>query len=294
MKFRLFRKNKKPKETVDVEIQFTAICSRYESQLRSLVSEWEGLTEKWDAKAATIAETVKNETNQSWLEKFSNDPQSQMKAEFMRVSMYVVRIKKSIRREFKLLRKAYDKQNARILKTRINSWLDELIGSSDLSINPAFLTFKIEFRSRRYGSKLNKQRELKKSASRAESQRIRTEQIARERERQVREEERLVQLRRQEDQKYKCLKCGSYPSAREAAANFAKNYYKHQKMVLKGEQIQRSGEESLASALKWKRRFGEAALVEMNLRQKEVRQYHAPDICSECGVDWTPLNFPIR
>jgi hypothetical protein len=283
MKFRLFRKDKKPKETVDVEIQFTAMCSRYESQLRKLVSEWESLTEKWDAKAATIAETVKNETNQSWLEKFSNDPQSKMKAEFMRVSMYVVRIKKSIRREFKLLRKAYDKQNARILKTRINSWLDGLIGSSDLSINPAFLTFKIEFHAWRYGSKLNKQRELKKSASKAEAQRIRTEQIARERERQVRE-----------DEKSKCLKCGSYPSAREVAANFAKNYYKQQKMVLRGEQIQRSGEESLASALKWKRRFGEAALVEMNLRQKEVRQYHAPDICSECGFDWTPHNFPIR
>lgn len=294
MKFRLFRKNKKPKETVDVEIQFTAICSRYESQLRSLVSEWEGLTEKWDAKAATIAETVKNETNQSWLEKFSNDPQSQMKAEFMRVSMYVVRIKKSIRRDLKRIRKSSDNQNVKILETKVKSWLDEVIGNSDLSVHPAFLTIKIDSRSRRYGSKLNKHRELKKRASKAEAQRIRTEQIVRERERQVREEERLGRLRRQEDEKSKCLKCGSYPSAREAAANFAKNYYKHQKMVLKGEQIQRSGEESLASALKWKRRFGEAALVEMNLRQKEVRQYHAPDICSECGVDWTPLNFPIR
>ena len=294
MKFRLSRKNKKPKETVDVEIQFAAICSRYESQLSRLIAEWESLTEKWDAKAATIAESVKNETNQSWLEKFTNDSQSQMKADFMRVSMYVVRIKKSIRREFKLLRRAYDKQSFRILKAKINSWLDELIGTSDLSIHPAFLTFKIEFRAWRYGSKLNKHRELKKSAGKAESQRIRTEQIVRERERQAREEERLGRLRSQEDEKSKCLKCGSYPSAREVAANFAKNYYKHQKMVLKGEQIQRSGEESLASALKWKRRFGEAALVEMNLRQKEVRQYHAPDICSECGVDWTPLNFPIR
>ena len=294
MKFRLSRKNKKPKETVDVEIQFAAICSRYESQLSSLITEWESLTEKWDAKAATIAETVKNETDQSWLEKFTNDPKSGMKADFIRVSMYVVRIKKSIRREFKLLRRAYDKQSFRILKTKINSWLDEVIGTSDLSIHPAFLILKIEFRSWRYGSKLNKHRELKKSAIRAESKRIRTEQIVRERERQVREEERLVQLRRQEDQKSKCIKCGSYPSAREAAANFAKNYYKQQKMVLKGEQIQRSGEESLVSALKWKRRFGEAALVEMNLRQKEVMQYHAPDICSECGVDWTPLNFPIR
>jgi hypothetical protein len=276
------RKKKLQKRIIDVESEFAAICSRYELLLRGLVSEWEILTEKWDAKAATIGETVTNETNQSWLEKFSINPQSNMKAEFTKVSMYVFRIKKSIRREFKLIRKAYDKQNVRILKTRIDSWLDELIGTSDLSIHTAFLSFKIEFRAQRYGSKLNKHRELKKNAAKAEAERNRVWQVEARKGNQKREQESNLRFQQAEEIRLTCKTCKSSPSMREERERNQITIDKILRERIKAEQRTRKGEKGMADALKWNMRFGEAALIEMNSRQREQTSIDLPSRCPEC------------
>ena len=98
MKFRLFRKNKKLKETVDVESGFAEICNRYESKLRELCVDWDELTKKWDLLFESLDERVRNETNETLLK----TPHERATASGQ-VIISFTSVKKSIKKELKNL-----------------------------------------------------------------------------------------------------------------------------------------------------------------------------------------------
>jgi hypothetical protein len=92
----LFRKNKQPTETVDIESRFAEICNRYESKLRELCVDWDELTKKWDLLFESLDERVRNETNETLLK----TPHERATASGQ-VIISFTSVKKSIKKELK-------------------------------------------------------------------------------------------------------------------------------------------------------------------------------------------------
>ena len=277
MKFRLFRKNKIPKETVDIESGFAEICNRYESKLKELCIDWDELTKKWDLLFESLDERVRNETNETLLK----TPNERATA-FGQVIISLTSVKKSINKDLKKLGKSLDKEQTKLLRTKAKTWVQEVLGTSELSRGRRFLFNKHMLRASRYQRKLNKLLKKKDKALKTASQQKRLEQIENERAEQERNRVRETQLRWAEEIRLTCKTCRHTQKEREEQVRQLVSINSNLRRQMKSEQLTRKGDKLIASGLKWKWRFGESALVEMNSRQRERTQLFVPERCPEC------------
>ena len=277
MKFRLFRKNKKPKETVDIESGFAEICNRYESKLRELCIDWDELTKKWDLLFESLDERVRNETNETLLK----TPHERATASGQ-VIVSFTSVKKSIKKELKKLSKTLNKEQTKLLKAKAKTWLEEVLGTSELSRGSRFLRNKHMSEFLRYQRKLNKLLRKKDKALKAASQQKRLEQIEHEKVEQERNRVRETQLRWAEEIRLTCKTCRHTPAEREEQVRQLVRTNASLARIMKDEGRTRKREERLARTLKGVYRFGSSALVEMNSRQRERTQLFEPERCPEC------------
>jgi hypothetical protein len=281
MKFRLFRRNNQPKETVDIESGFAEICNRYESKLRELCINWDELTKKWDLLFESLDERVRNETNETLLK----TPHERTIASGQ-VIVSFTSVKKSIKKELKKLSKTLNKEQTKLLKAKAKTWLEEVLGTSELSRGSRLLRNKHMSEFLRYRRKLNKLLKKKDKALKAASQQKRLEQIEHEKVEQERNQERNrvreTQLRWAEEIRLTCKTCKSSPSMREERERNQIMIDKILRERIKSEQRTRKIDKNMAKALKWNMRFGASALVEMNSRQREQTSLHIPRRCPEC------------
>ena len=281
MKFRLFRKNKKPKETVDIKGGFAEICNRYESKLRELCVDWDELTKKWDLLFESLDERVRNETNETLLK----TPHERATASGQ-VIISFTSVKKSIKKELKKLSKTLNKEQTKLLKAKAKTWLEEVLGASELSRGSRFLRNKHMSEFSRYQRKLDKLLKKKDKALKAASEQKRLEQIEHEKVEQERNRERNrvreTQLRWAEEIRLTCKTCRHTQKEREEQVRQLVSINSTLRMNMKSERWTRKGDKLIASGLKWKWRFGESALVEMNSRQRERTQLFVPERCPEC------------
>ena len=231
MKFRLFARNIQPIEAVDIESGFAEICNRYESKLRELCIDWEKLTNKWNSLLAGPSETVRNGTHTTL-------PRHPLQDGFGEVIGSLRSVKKSIKKELKKLSKTLTKEQTKLLKTRTNIWIDEVLGTSELSRGDKFLV----------------QGNMMRTSDRENA----------------------------EERKLTCKTCGHTPSQRNKQEQSLANIQNLQIKQIHTEMRTQKGDASMAKALKWNMRFGEAALVEMNSRQREQTQPYIPERCPEC------------
>jgi hypothetical protein len=129
---------------------------------------------------------------------------------------------------------------------------------------------------------LNKLLKEKEKALKAASQQKRLEQIEQERAEQERIRVRETQLRWAEEIRLTCKTCRHTPAQREEQVQQLVSINLTLLGDMASEKRTRKREEELANALKWKRRFGESALVEMNSRQRERTKLFEPERCPEC------------
>ena len=281
MKFRLFRKNKKPKETVDIESGFAEICNRYESKLRELCIDLDELTKKWDLLFESLDERVRNETNEILLK----TPNERATA-FGQVIISLTSVKKSIKKELKKLSKTLNKEQTKLLKAKAKTWVEEVLGASELSRGSRFLRNKHMSEFLRYQRKLNKLLKKKDKALRAASEQKRLEQIEHEKVEQERNQERNrvreTQLRWAEEIRLTCKTCRHTQKEREEQVQLLVRLNTARLGIMKDEGRTRKREERLAKTLKGVYRFGSSALVEMNSRQRERTQLFEPERCPEC------------
>ena len=277
MKFRLFRKNKKPKETVDIESGFDEICNRYESKLRELCVDWDELTKKWDLLFESLDERVRNETNETLLK----TPHERTIASGQ-VIVSFTSVKKSIKKELKKLSKTLNKEQTKLLKAKAKTWLEEVLGTSELSRGSRFLRNNHMSEFLRYRRKLNKLLKKKTKALKAASQQKRLEQIEHEKVEQERNRVRETQLRLAEEVRLTCKTCRHTPAEREEQVRQLVSVNTALLGQMKDEGRTRKREERRAKTLKRVYRFGSSALVEMNSRQRERTQFFEPERCPEC------------
>jgi hypothetical protein len=277
MKFRLFRKNKKLKETVDVESGFAEICNRYESKLRELCVDWDELTKKWDLLFESLDERVRNETNETLLK----TPHERATASGQ-VIISFTSVKKSIKKELKKLSKTLNKEQTKLLKAKAKTWLQEVLGASELSRGSRFLRNKHMSEFSRYQRKLNKLLKKKDKALKAASQKKRLEQIEHEKGEQEKNRVRETQLRLAEEVRLTCKTCRHTPAEREEQVRQLVSINSHLLGTMKDERRTRKRDERRTRTLKRVYRFGSSALVEMNSRQRERTQFFAPERCPEC------------
>lgn len=277
MKFRLFRKNKKPKETVDIESGFAEVCNRYESKLRELCVDWDELTKKWDLLFESLDERVRNETNEILLK----TPNERATA-FGQVIISLTSVKKSIKKELKKLSKTLNKEQTKLLKAKAKTWVEEVLGASELSRGRTFIDNKHIWGVLRYQRKLDKLLMKKDKALKAASQQKRLEQIEHEKVEQERNRERMVQFQQAEEIRLTCKTCRHTPAEREEQVQLLVRLNTARLGIMKDEGRTRKREERLARTLKGVYRFGSSALVEMNSRQRERTQLAEPERCPEC------------
>ena len=275
MKFRLFTKNKQPKETVDIESGFAEICNRYESKLRELCIDWEELTKKSDLLFESLDEAVKNDTHTEWLD--DDIPKA-----FRQVIDSLIMVKKSIKKELKKLNKTVTKEQTELLRKTTKIWLEEVLGTSELSRGLKFLLKKKYSLESRNSRKLDELLEKKNKALKAASQQRRMEQIEHQKVEQERNLERFLQFQQAEEIRLTCKTCRHTPSEREEQVRLLVSLNLSLIKNMASEQRTRKREEGMANALKWNMKFGEAALVEMNSRQRERTQIFEPARCPEC------------
>ena len=277
MKFRLFKRTKQPTETVDIGIGFSDICNRHESKLTELCINWEQLIKKWDLLFESLDERVRSETNETLRKTLSERGK-----DFGQVIISFTSVTKSMKKELIKLSNTLTKEQNKLLKAKAKTWLEDVLGASELSRGRRFL-FKMHIRrSERYRRKLNKLLKEKEKALKAASQQKRLEQIEQERAEQERIRVRETQLRWAEEIRLTCKTCRHTPAQREEQVQQLVSINLTLLGDMASEKRTRKREEELANALKWKRRFGESALVEMNSRQRERTKLFEPERCPEC------------
>lgn len=271
------------------EIQFEKTREKYQSNVLEIIFKWDSLKEKWDSKFASLDIFVKNEPKVGFFESVFIDPSKEILDDFRPVIADLLKIEKSIREDLRQLKKSTSKQGIKLLEKKISDWKTKILRNSDLR---RWANLKIWWRKRKYYRKLNQLRYNKNQKEKIERKRVRAIELAEIRERQEQENQKLEFMKKQEEERLRCKTCSSTPSLRESMRSFAENYYKQQKWLVKGDRLKRKGEANLASGFKMLGKFGTASLMEMNLRQKAPLQFRLPDLCPECGMDWTPINYP--
>jgi hypothetical protein len=286
MKFQIFTRKKQPKETVDIERRFAEICARYESQLRNLSSDWTDLCKKWDLVLNTVDEALRNATDVNLLE----NPMEEDNRKFFVLYQSVT---KSLKKELKKANKATTKSERKLLKKKSKMWLKEVLGTSELSRGFRFLQNQTVSRSLRYSRKWNKFEETKRKSSKLQKK----VELERNRERirlmKREEESKRTSREREEEIRLTCKTCGHAPAERKAQEEKLKVIQKALSREMKIEGRKRRAEQGMAEALRWNLKFGEAAQVEMNVRQKEQNQssflqWFRLARCAECQFPHFP------
>ena len=271
---------KKPSRVpVDRESIFDEIYARYEPQLRSLCFEWSELIKNWDSVFSTINQALRNATDESPLEQ----PLMSNESEFFRRYRSVT---KSLKKELRRAGKGTPRSERKILKKKSKMWLKQVLTGSELSRGWYFASNKTSIRRMRYFRKWNKFQNMKRKSSEMQKK------VERERNR-----ERARQVKREREIELTCKTCHHSSAERVAQEEQLKVIQKALLREMKGAGRKLKAEQGVAEALRWNLRFGESALVEMNVRQKEqiqreqtqsYLQWFQLSRCAECQFPYFP------